>query len=76
MIWVAQMETQSYTWIALGRFPEEAEKALADRWNRHAKKEGLPSWTEGWDGSTVGNSYGMWMRQLKIGNGYMEDEEA
>jgi hypothetical protein len=74
VIWVAQMDTESYTWIALGRTAEEAGKALADRWNRYAKNNSLPSWAKGWEGSSVGDFYGMWLRPLKIGSGYMEDE--
>lgn len=75
LVWVAQMSTESFEWIAIGRTAAEAARAMAARWDEHAGQRSLVSWDEGMGNShTVGEYYGMWLRPLKIGRGYMDGD--
>jgi hypothetical protein len=85
-VYVAEMDTEHYKWVAVGRTAKDAEAALAARWNKHVEDVGRhdpeakpPSWKKGFGGGetseTVGDYYGMWVRRMRVGQGYMEDEE-
>lgn len=37
-IYIAQMESESYSWIAAGLTEEESKKALLKEWNKHQKE--------------------------------------
>lgn len=79
-VWVAEMETESFSWIAVGETAKEAEKALAKRWDEHAEVMnrdyggGVPKWNEGFRSTSVGEYYGMWLRELQLGKGYRDSE--
>jgi len=79
-VWVAEMESERFSWIAVGATPKEAETALAKRWDEHAEMmnryhEGdVPKWNEGFNGTPVGEYYGMWLRELQLGKGYRDSE--
>jgi hypothetical protein len=78
-VWVAEMHTRKFDFIAVGRTADEAEKALAKRWNKHAKAYDLDRWghsTQSIDPGTVGEYYGMWVRPMNFGEGYMDGESA
>jgi len=77
VVWVAEMHTPHFQFTSVGKTKEEAEEALAKRWNQHAKVNGLHRWNEGEGQSdTIGEFYGMWNRPLKFGVGYRDDESA
>lgn len=77
ILWVATMNTGRFDFVALGHTKDEAEEALAKRWNLHAKRYALPRWNQGMgQSSTVGEYFGTWIRPMKIGVGYMDDESA
>lgn len=77
VVWVAEMHTEHYQFTGVGRTKEEAEAALAKRWNLHAKHRNINRWNQGMgDSPTVGEYYGMWNRPLKIGEGYMDSESV
>lgn len=75
IIWVAEMNTPRYQFVGLGKTQDEAEAALAKRWNIHAKRYALNRWNQGeGQSATIGEYYGMWNRPMKIGTGYLGDE--
>lgn len=77
IVWVAQMHTGHYDFIAVGKTKDQAEGALAKRWNLHAKIYELPRWNQGMGQSaTVGEYFGMWNLPAKLGVGYRDDEAA
>lgn len=76
VVYVAEMDTGKFKFVALGKSAAEAEAALAKRWTKHAREYGLEPWnrpgTE--DNETMGDYFGMWLRPMEVGVGYMEDE--
>jgi hypothetical protein len=80
-VWVAQMESEKISWIGVGATRKEAEAALAKRWNQHAETMNnyhgvnVPDWAEGFDGTPVGEYYGVWVRKMQLGQGYLDDED-
>ena len=94
-IWVAEMETERFTWMGIGRTKDEAVAGLRKRWNEHAKrvrKDGFPialfdedpqdpetdprDWEPDEKRQTVPDYYGMWLRRMEFGEGYMDSEGA
>lgn len=75
-VWVAEMESESFSWIAVGKTPEEAAAALGRRWDKHVlQMDGaIPKWSEGFNGTPVWEYYAMWVRELQIGKGYRDSE--
>lgn len=77
IVWVAEMFTEHFQFTGVGKTKDEAEEALAKRWNQHAKNRNLARWNQGMgDSPTVGEFYGMWNRLMKFGDGYMDSESA
>lgn len=77
IVWVADMETPNFHFAGLGKTKDEAEEALAKRWNQHAKTYKLPRWNQGMGQSpTVGEYFGVYNRPLRMGVGYMDSESA
>ena len=81
-VFVAEMQSEHYKWVSVGRTAKEAVKAMAARWdaNAAASKRRYPqslahSWDEGIDGTPTGEHYGLWVRKMRVGQAYMEDEE-
>lgn len=75
IVWVADMDTRKFHFVGVGKTKDEAEAALAKRWNLHAKNYNLARWNQGMGQSaTVGEYFGVWNRALKLGSGYLDDE--
>lgn len=76
IVWVAQMSTESFDWIAVGMTARDAAVAMEKRWNEHARQRDLVRWDDGMgDSKTVGDYYGMWLRPLKLGKGYLDSDD-
>lgn len=75
-VWLAQMESESFSWVGVGATPEEAAAALGRRWDEHALQmdAGIPKWSERFGDTPVGEYYGMWVRELQLGKGYRDNE--
>lgn len=77
IVWVAEMETERFSFVGAGKTKAQAEEALVKRWNLHAKNYDLARWNQGMGQSpTVGEYYGMWVRPMRLGVGYMDSEAA
>jgi hypothetical protein len=76
---VATLTTRHYEWLGVGTTRDEAVAALKTRFFENVREstglteaewkaaEGVDAWEE---------NYGPWCRQVKPGEGYMDDEDA
>lgn len=77
VVYVAEMESERFTWMGIGRTPEEAVAAIGKRWDRQQRDRGGNLF---WDDTDTGESlpeyYGVNVRKMRIGEGYMETDEG
>lgn len=77
---VLTMESDSRTWLAVGRTLDEAKQALAKKWDSEAVPRGSSKWKDiksGDDGDAFAY-YGGWTWRVRLGRAYVDgfDESA
>jgi hypothetical protein len=76
-VYVATMESEHFSWIAIGATRAEALKALRLRWDALAKRTpGAVSWAkwEKQEGESPADYYGAHVRRLAVGKAYIDSE--
>jgi hypothetical protein len=78
-VWVVTMESEHYTWLAVGRTREEALAGLRARWDK--AMEGIPgakTWKEFSKavGEDVADYYGAHVRRVAFGKGYRDTDDG
>lgn len=74
---VLTMETETKSWMAVGRTEAEARAALAAKWDREVIPRGGLSWAETPHGSSkdVFDFYGGWTQYVRPGRAYLDHED-
>lgn len=61
--WVATMESESYSWVAVGKTEKEAMNAIAKEWNEgrgHTRRDPMTA-------DELGEYYGIYCEFIKFG---------
>ena len=68
-VYVAQMETESFSWLSVGETEEQAKDAVLKRWNRNVKSQseyyGTPY--KKWDMETLESYYEVTVERVGMG---------
>ena len=70
-MFVAIMESEHYSWMALGNTEEQAMDAIREAWNKHQrgvfKRDGDFEMLSFETNEDLNNYYGIWVEELKPG---------
>ena len=74
---VVTMESESKSWLAVGRTEEEATAALEKCWNQIVPPLGGETWdkSNGGGGGDAGDYYGLRVQHVVLGKGYCDGED-
>jgi len=78
-LYFAEMNSEKMSWVAFGLTETEARNSMRCRWNQHMRNlygDNALTWSK-WKkeyGQFPDEYYGMWVRKVKTGKGYIDDE--
>lgn len=72
LIVVARMESESKSWLAVGRTEEEAKEALKQAWNKDVVAAGGQSWDKFGECNDPWEWYSGFFQHVKLGHGYVD----
>lgn len=65
-VYVSQMDSENFSWIAVGETPEKAERAILKLWNSAPERRERKTLKQ------LKEYYGMWTHEMTMNTAYYE----